>query len=206
MGRLRQGRPGAVGAAAQEQPQPQNRREQRREDRQQFGIGGSAERYKMREKMFSIGDDFWIENEQGQRMFKVNGKLLRVRDTLIFEDANGHELVHIQSRIVDVRDRVKLERKGGVSAVLIKDLINVIRDDFILKFDDGQEIHLTGNFLDHEYSFQKGRDKIGEASKKWFRIADVYGVQIEPGSDVIMLLAATVAMDQMSHDKGAVDV
>ena len=44
MGRLRQGRPGAVGAAAQEQPQPQNRREQRREDRQQFGIGGSAER------------------------------------------------------------------------------------------------------------------------------------------------------------------
>jgi hypothetical protein len=29
--------------------------------------------------MFGIGDDFWIENATGRRMFKVNGKLLRVR-------------------------------------------------------------------------------------------------------------------------------
>jgi len=37
-------------------------------------------------------------------------------------------------------------------------------------------------------------------SKKWFRIRDTYGVQIEPGYDDILLLAATVAMDQSSHD------
>jgi uncharacterized protein YxjI len=206
MGRLRRGRPGAIGAAAQEQQQPQTRREQRVEDRRQFGVGGSAERYKMREKMFSIGDDFWIENATGRRMFKVNGKLLRVRDTLVFEDPAGRELVHIQSRAITIRDKVKLERKGGSSAQLTKDLLNVLGDDFAMKFDNGEEIHLKGNIFDHEYSFYKGRDKIGEVSKKWFRIADVYGVQIEPGSDDIMLLAATVAMDQMSHDKGAVDV
>jgi uncharacterized protein YxjI len=34
-----------------------------------------------REKLFAIGDDFWIENESGERAFKVNGKVLRVRDT-----------------------------------------------------------------------------------------------------------------------------
>lgn len=200
MGRLRRGRPGAIGASAQQQQQPLNRREQRREDRRQFGIGGSAERYKMRQKLISFGDDFWIENERGQRKFKVNGKMLRLRDTLIFEDTNGRELVHIQARIVSVRDRIKIERKGGVSAVLLKDLINIVHDDFVLKFDNGEEVKLTGNILDHEYSFKKGRDKIGEASKKWFRIADTYGVQLEPGSDDIMLLAATVAMDMMSHD------
>ena len=31
----------------------------------------------MREKMFSIGDDFWIETGDGQRAFKVDGKALR---------------------------------------------------------------------------------------------------------------------------------
>ena len=36
----------------------------------------------MQEKLFAIGDDFWIENEAGERAFKVNGKALRVRDTL----------------------------------------------------------------------------------------------------------------------------
>ena len=143
-----------------------NRREQRREDRQEFGRGGSAVRYKMKEKLFAFGDDFWIENEQGHKAFKVNGKMLRVRDTLIFEDPNGNELVHIQSKFFTIRDKLKLERQGGPSATLTKDLINILGDDFVMKFDNGKELHLKGNFLDHEYAFYDGRDKIAEVSKK----------------------------------------
>ena len=37
-------------------------------------------RYRMREKLLSIGDDFWIETEAGERAFKVDGKALRVRE------------------------------------------------------------------------------------------------------------------------------
>lgn len=177
------------------------RRAQRREDRQEFGRGGSAQRYKMREKMVAFGDDFWIENEEGRKAYKVDGKMLRVRDTLIFEDANGKELVHLQSKMLTIRDKMKIERvDGGPSALLTKDLVNVLGDDFNMKFDNGKEIKLKGNFLDHEYAFYDGRDKIAEVSKKWFRIRDTYGVQIEQGQDEIMILAATVAMDQSSHD------
>lgn len=206
--RNRAGRPGAIGAAAQEQQpqQPMNRREQRQSDRQEFGRGGSADRFKMREKMFSIGDDFWIENAGGRRAYKINGKLLRVRDILVFEDPSGRELAKLSSKIIAIRDKIDIERVGGKSARLVKDLLNVLGDDFVLKFDGGDEIHMKGNIFDHEYEFFRGRDKIGEVSKKWFRISDVYGVEISQGEDEIMLLAATVAMDQMSHDKGAVDV
>ena len=35
----------------------------------------------MREKLLAIGDDFWIENDRGERAYKVNGKALRVRQT-----------------------------------------------------------------------------------------------------------------------------
>ena len=68
------------------------RREERREDRREFGIGGTAEHYQMRQNLISIGDDFWIENERRERVFKVDGKALRVRQTLIFEDRDGREL------------------------------------------------------------------------------------------------------------------
>ena len=40
-------------------------------------------KYRMREKLFSIGDDYWIENEEDERAFKVDGKALRIRDTLV---------------------------------------------------------------------------------------------------------------------------
>ena len=33
--------------------------------------------YQMKQKMMSIGDDFWIENGAGQRVFKVDGKALQ---------------------------------------------------------------------------------------------------------------------------------
>ena len=34
--------------------------------------GGTT--YQMREKLFAIGDDYWIETDDGERVFKVNGK------------------------------------------------------------------------------------------------------------------------------------
>jgi uncharacterized protein YxjI len=46
----------------------------------------------------------------------------------------------------------------------------------------------------------EGRDKIAEVSKKWFRVADNYGVQIEPGQNDVLILAVTVALDSMAHE------
>jgi uncharacterized protein YxjI len=175
-----------------------DRREQRREDRQEFGRRGSATTYKMREKLVSFGDDFWIEDDGGRRHFKVDGKVLRVRDTLIFEDLNGTELAKIQSKAVSIRDKIKVERNGAPSGVLTKDLINIMGDDFTFKLDDGRELELKGNFLDHEYSFFEGRNKVAEVSKKWFRVRDTYGVEVTPGQNDALILAITVWVDQMA--------
>lgn len=71
------------------------RREQRREERETFGRSGHATVYQVREQMLSIGDDLWIENAAGERVFKVDGKALRVRKPLVFEDAGGRELCRI---------------------------------------------------------------------------------------------------------------
>ena len=76
---------------------------ERREERRGGGPGpaaggGGANRYQMTQKMLSIGDDFWIENERGEKVFKVDGKALRVRQTLIFEDRAGKELCKAGAR------------------------------------------------------------------------------------------------------------
>jgi hypothetical protein len=59
---------------------------------------------------------------------------------------------------------------------------------------DGPDLEVQGNILDHEYTIGEGRDKIAEVSKKWFRVADTYGVQIEQGQNDALVLAVTVAM------------
>ena len=181
-----------------------NRRQERREERQDdrsFGRRGSGNtRYQMRQKMISIGDDFWIENEQGQKAFKVDGKALRVRQILIFEDAHGSELCKIQERMLRVKDSMEVEDAHGNQVAMVKKaLISPIRDRFTVKIKNGPDLEVKGNILDHEYSIGEGSNKIAEVSKKWFRIRDTYGVEIEPGQDDVVILAVTICIDQMTH-------
>ena len=176
------------------------RRERRKEEKATFGRKGTANRYQMREKLVSIGDDFWIENEAGQKAFKVDGKALRVRQTLKFENAQGQELCQIQERMLRVKDSMEVEDAQGKRVALVKKaLISPVRDRFTVKIKNGPDLDVKGNILDHEYSIGEGRDKVAEVSKKWFRIRDTYGVEIEPGQDDVVILAVTVCIDQMAH-------
>ena len=155
-------------------------------------------RYQMREKLVSIGDDFWIENAQGQKTFKVDGKAVRVRNTLNIEDRNGNVLCKIQERMLRVKDSMEVEGPGGEQVAMVKKaLISPVRDRYTVKIKNGPDMEVKGNILDHEYTIGEGRDKVAEVSKKWFRIRDSYGVEIEPGQDDAIILAVTVCIDQM---------
>jgi uncharacterized protein YxjI len=59
---------------------------------------------------------------------------------------------------------------------------------------------VQGNILDHAYTIADGRNKIAEVSKRWFRLTDVYGVEIEPGQNDVLILAVAVAIDMMAHN------
>jgi uncharacterized protein YxjI len=181
------------------------RREERREERQEdrsFGRRGSGNnRYQMREKLVSIGDDFWIENEAGQRVFKVDGKALRLRKTLKFEDAQGRELCQIQEKVARIKESMEIEGPNGEQLAMVKKaLITPLRERWVAKIGNGPDLDVQGNILDHEYTIEEGRNKIAEVSKKWFRVRDTYGVEIEPGQNDILILAITVCVDMMAHD------
>lgn len=159
------------------------------------------QRYKMHEKLVSIGDDFWIENEAGERAFCVDGKALRVRETLIIKDAQGNELYKLKEKMLRVRDTMDIENAEGKTAATIKkDLITPLRDRWKVEVSNGTEMDIQGNILDHEYKIEAGREKVAEVSKKWFRIRDTYGVEIEPGQDAGLILTIAAVLDQMAHD------
>jgi uncharacterized protein YxjI len=176
------------------------RREQRREDRREFGPGGTAQHYQVRQKLVSIGDDFWIENDRGERVYKVDGKALRLRKTLVFEDASGNELCKIQERMLRIKDSMEIEDADGRRLAMVKKaLIAPLRDRWAVSVADGPDLEVQGSLLDHEYTIGEGRDKLAEVSKRWFRVADTYGVEIEPGQNDVLILAVAVALDSMAH-------
>jgi uncharacterized protein YxjI len=157
--------------------------------------GGS--RYRMREKLLSIGDDYWIEDEAGNRAYRVDGKAMRIRQTFVLENAEGNEVAKIQERKLSVRDKMVIDR-GGSTATVKKALVG-IRDRFSIDVDGAGEMHAKGNFVDHEYEVERDGSVVARVSKRWFRVRDTYGVEIAPGEDDALLLAVTVCIDALSH-------
>jgi uncharacterized protein YxjI len=153
----------------------------------------------MREKVFAIGDDFWIENDGGERAFKVDGKAMRIRDTFVLEDSSGAELVAIQEKKLHVRDTMEIERGGRTVATVKKALVSPLRDRFSIDVEDGKDMEAKGNIVDHEYKIERDGDQVAEVSKRWFRVRDTYGIEVEPGQDDALILAVTVCIDQMTR-------
>ena len=154
-------------------------------------------KFKMREDLMSFGDDYWIEDERGDKAFHVNGKAMRMRDTWVLEDAQGKEIASIKKHSLG-RDKIVIEI-GGRTATVKKALVG-LRDRFHVEVELGQDLKVHGQIGDHEYDIDRDGDKIAEVSKKWFRVRDTYGVEIEDDKDTVLVLAVTVAVDAMSHD------
>jgi uncharacterized protein YxjI len=159
-------------------------------------------RYVMRQKWLAVGDDAWIEDESGERAYRVDGKALRMRKTLKLEDREGNEVCKIQERRLRIRDTMEIEAPDGRRLGLIqKAIVSPLRDRFEVEVPDGPDLKVKGKIFEHEYGIKRDGEKIAEVSKRWFRMRDTYGIEIEPGQDEVLILAVAVALDAMEHDE-----
>ena len=158
-----------------------------------------GERFHMREKLLAIGDDYWIENDRGERAYRVDGKAFRLRRTFVLEDASGEEVARIQERKLSIRDKIAIERHGATAATVHKALVG-IRDRFAIDVAHGANLKAHGRVGDHEYKIERDGRTIAEISRRWFRVRDTYGIEVAPGEDDALVLAAAICIDEMSRD------
>ena len=163
--------------------------------------GGGDNRYQMVQKMVSIGDDFWIENGRGEKVYKVDGKALRVRSTLTWKIADGQEVLP-RFRRSGARARHdghrRLQRRRP-NASLKKAMITPLRSRFVL--------NIAGR-AGHRHPGQHPRSRIHLRARRSQDRGNLQEV-VPParfvrrgngaGPDNILILAATVAIDMMEN-------
>ncbi|MFE9427891.1 LURP-one-related/scramblase family protein [Kitasatospora sp. NPDC006697] len=158
-------------------------------------------KYQVREKLFTIGEDFWIEDEHGEKAFLVDAKVLRLRDTFELKDRDGRVVAVIKEKALTVRDAMKIEdSRGEVVATVRKKLFTPFRDKYHVELRDGGELEIHGNLIDKDYRIESHGDRIAEISRQWFRVRDSYGVRIADGADAGLLLAVAVCVDHLVEE------
>ncbi|MBB4637015.1 LURP-one-related/scramblase family protein [Longimicrobium terrae] len=157
-------------------------------------------RYKMRQHLLSIGEDFTIEDESGRAVYKVDGKVLTIRETFEITDMHGREVATVREKKLAIRDSMKILRGGETLATVKKALISPFRDRFSVDVEGGDDLDIEGSLMDHEYTIRRGEDVVARVSKSWFSLRDTYGIDIAAGQDEGLVLAVAVALDEMVHD------
>src|ERR1035438_4716083 len=113
-------------------------------------------RYAVQEKLFSIGDDYWITDEQGGKAFLVDGKVLRVRQTLEIQDPAGRVLVTVRKKLVTMHETMEIEQDRTVVATVRKALVSPLHHRSVVDLADGSQLEAVGNVLDKEFEITAG--------------------------------------------------
>ncbi|MBL8923690.1 MAG: LURP-one-related family protein [Myxococcaceae bacterium] len=157
-------------------------------------------RYLVKQKLFCLGDDFAIKDEQGTERYTVDGKAFTLlRQKLAFLDAKKNEVAFIREKLVALTPSYEILRDGKVAAVVKKDFINVFRLGFTVDVPGPDDLEATGSLLEHEYTFRRAGRVVAEVSKRWFSFTDTYGVEVAQGEDDVLILASTVVIDMIAH-------
>ena len=117
--------------------------------------------YQLRQSLISIGDDYWVQDQAGRRVFHVDGKAVRLRDTLILQDGGTRaELYKIQTKLLHVRDTMEIENAaGGRVALVKKHLVTPIKERYDVNMEHGGDWKVVGNIVDHEYEIEAPRGR-----------------------------------------------
>src|SRR5699024_6095305 len=75
-------------------------------------------KFLVRERVFDIGDDFWVTDEQGTKVFWVDGKALRLRTTVELKDPEGELLMVSSKKMSRGREQMRVVRDGAMVAAL----------------------------------------------------------------------------------------
>ena len=156
-------------------------------------------RYVMQKKLFSLGGDYYIRDEEGRDVYYVDGKALSIRDQLSFQDLEGKELAFIQQKLAALGRTYEIHRDGQLVAVVHKHLFKPFHHRFSIDVPGPDDLEAQGTFLNHDYTFKRGDRVVAEVSVKWFSIPHTYGVDISPDQDDLLILASTVVIDAACH-------
>ena len=156
-------------------------------------------RYELKQKLLSWGDDYYIRDSDGHDVYFVDGKAFSFGDQLSFQDLSGNELAFIKQKMFKLSPTYEIHRAGELAAVVQKELFALLHHRFTVDVPGPDDLEAKGDFLDHEYVFTRGGREVATVSKRWFALADTYGVEVAEGEDDVLILASAVVVDQACH-------
>ncbi|MER6435239.1 MULTISPECIES: LURP-one-related/scramblase family protein [unclassified Streptomyces] len=163
-------------------------------------------RFLVRDRLLGFGDDYWIEDEHGDKVFLVDGKAMRLRDTFELKDARGRVLIDIHQKMFALRDTMVIGRDGETLATIRRKRLSLLRNHYRVALVDGTELDVSGKILDREFGIDYDGELLAQISRRWLRVRETYGVDIvRDDADTALLIAVAVCVIHLAEKEHGED-
>ncbi|MET9678909.1 LURP-one-related/scramblase family protein [Streptomyces coeruleorubidus] len=157
-------------------------------------------RFLVYDRLLGFGDDYWIEDDSGSKVFLVDGKALRLRDTWELKDTQGRVLVDIHQKMLALRDTMVLQRGGEPLATIRRKRLSLLRNHYRVSLADGSELDVSGKILDREFAVEYDGELLAVVSRRWLTVRDTYGVEVvHEDADPALLIAVAVCVIHLAE-------
>lgn len=157
-------------------------------------------RYRLRQKLLALGDDYTIQDADGHDVYFVDGRAFSIGNKLSLQDMQGNELAFISQKLLSLKKTYRIHRNGELFAE-IKKQWSWLRDTLTVDVPGPNDYTVKGDFIDRNYTFERGGRTVAQVSRAFFSLRDSYGVDIVPGEDDITILATAIVIDQILEDQ-----
>ncbi|MET9253567.1 LURP-one-related family protein [Streptomyces sp. NPDC003717] len=157
-------------------------------------------RYLVYDRLLGFGDDYWIEDDRGEKVFLVDGKAMRLRDTWELKDAQGQVLIDIHQKMFALRDTMVIERAGEALATIRRKRLSLLRNHYRVVLADGVELDVSGKILDREFAVEYDGELLAVISRRLLTLRDTYGLDVvRDDADPALLIALAVCVIHLAE-------
>ncbi|MBT2412094.1 LURP-one-related family protein [Streptomyces sp. ISL-12] len=160
----------------------------------------SRKRFLVYDRLLGFGDDYWIEDDRGDKVFLVDGKAMRLRDTWELKDTQGRVLIGIHQKMFALRDTMVIERAGDPLATIKRKRLSLLRNHYRVALADGNELDVSGKILDREFAIEYDGELLAVISRRLLTVRDTYGLDVvHEDADPALLIALTVCVIHLAE-------
>jgi uncharacterized protein YxjI len=151
--------------------------------------------YLIQERLFAIGQDSDITDEEGRPVLRVDGKALSLRERLVLRDPDGREVAEVRRKLVATRRTYEVSIGGEEAARIRKKLFTPFGDHYTVDIPGPDDLEIVGDLFDHEYTVRRGGEVVATVSKAYLTVRETYAVDVAAGENDLLVLASVLALE-----------
>ncbi|KAI1707349.1 LURP-one-related domain-containing protein [Ditylenchus destructor] len=147
--------------------------------------------------------DMTITDAWGNEVFKAVSNVFGFTRQLNFMDLRtGEHIAYIKQRALTLLPKYDIYVDGGHFASMEKEWAWTHKFT-VTAFGLVGPITVQGDWLSHSYEFCRENRVIAEVHKRFLTLTDTYSVDIQPGEDVIFILACCMIIDKCTFKRSS---